>query len=83
MSGHPRLLLLVAAALSFAAVAQAEAAGGRSGTPVPTRQNPVFSDPLNQPITPSRPLTEPYSPGYPSYQTRPTQPRYPSRQQQR
>ncbi|MGJ4931386.1 hypothetical protein ACQR1I_30875 [Bradyrhizobium sp. HKCCYLS2038] len=83
MARHGPLLVLMTA-LSCAAADSATAAGGRSGAPVPTGQNPVFSDPLNQPITPSRPLIQPYTPSYPSYQIRPTQqPRYPSRQQRR
>lgn len=82
MGRHSPLLLMVAG-LSCATAGNADAAGGRNGAPVPTKQNPLFSDPLNQPITPSRPLIQPYSPSYPSYQITPTQPRYPSRQQQR
>ncbi|CAL77944.1 hypothetical protein; putative signal peptide [Bradyrhizobium sp. ORS 278] len=75
--------MISAAALSCAVTGSAEAAGGQRGKPVPARQNPLFSDPLNQPTAPSRPITQPDSPGYPSYQTRPTQPRYPTRQQPR
>ncbi|CCD91246.1 conserved exported hypothetical protein [Bradyrhizobium sp. ORS 375] len=74
-------LLVLLAVLSM--MSSAQAAGGQSGKPVPTRQYPLFSDPLNQPVTPSRPITQPDSPGYPSYQIRPTQPRYPTRQQPR
>lgn len=78
------ICLVSAAALMIAAsAAQADNAGGRSGAPVPTGQNPVFSQPLNQPIPPARSTTQPYYSTYPSYQQQPrrpaTRPMYPQR----
>jgi hypothetical protein len=48
--------------------ARAENAGGRSGAPVPTGQNPLFSQPLNQPLPPATSTTQRY---YPSYSQQP------------
>jgi hypothetical protein len=70
-------LILIAGVLGIATSlngARAQNAGGRSGAPVPTGQNPLFSQPLNQPLPPATSTTQRYYPPYPSYSQQPRRP---------